>query len=52
MMHKAWSSIENVPIVFQGHASNFKVTQDTKLPMFTQIERFRAVTPVWIRRWL
>ena len=26
MMHKTWSNIEEVPIVFQGHSSNFKVT--------------------------
>ena len=27
MMHKAWSSIEEVPYVFQCHLSNFKVTR-------------------------
>ena len=27
MMHKAWSSIEEVPYFFQGHPSNFKVTR-------------------------
>ena len=30
MMHNAWSSIEEVPIVFQGHLSNHKVTYGTK----------------------
>ena len=31
MMHKVWSSIEEVPIVFQGHPSNFKVTRLKKI---------------------
>ena len=34
MMHKAWSSIEEVPIVGQGHPSNFKVTRDKKIAAF------------------
>ena len=33
------------PIVFQGHASYFKVK-------LTQIERFWTGTPIWIHRWL
>ena len=37
MMHKAWSSIERCPIVFQGHTSNFKVTRDKTSPILTQI---------------
>ena len=40
------------PIVFQGHPSNFKVTCLKKLSIFTQIGRFRTVTPVWIHRWI
>ena len=40
------------PIVFQGHPSNFKVTRDNKSPILTRIERFRAVTSVWIHQWL
>ena len=52
MMHKAWSSIGEVPYWFQGHPSNFKVTWDKKLPILTWIERFRTVTPVWIPPWL
>ena len=40
------------PIVFQGHISNFKVTQDKKSPILTRIERFRTVTSVWIHRWI
>ena len=30
MMHKAWSSIEEVLYFFQGYASKFEVTQDKK----------------------
>ena len=40
------------PIVFQGHLSNFKVKQDEKSPILTQIGHFRTVTPVWFHRWL
>ena len=40
------------PIVFQGHPSNFKVTQLKKSLILTQIGRFRTVTPVWIHQWL
>ena len=53
MMHKAWSKIEDVPccfprssVKFQGH------TGQKKSPIFSRIERFRTVTPVWIHRWL
>ena len=34
MMHKAGSSIEEVPYCFQGHMSNFKVTGDKKIADF------------------
>ena len=40
------------PIVFQGHPSNFKVTQLKKSSILTQIGRFRTVSPVWNHRWL
>ena len=43
---------ERCPIVFQCYSSNVKVTRDKKLPTLTRIERFRTVTPVWIRPWL
>ena len=43
---------ERCPIVFQGHLSNFKVTQLKKLLILTQIRLFRTVTPVWIQWWL
>ena len=46
-LNVAW---KRCPIVFQGHPSNFKVTGDKKSPIFTPIERFRTVTPVWIQR--
>ena len=39
-------------IVFQGHPWNFKVTRLLKSSNFTQIGRFRTLTPVWIHRWL
>ena len=52
MMHKAWSSIEEVPycfsrlsLKFQGH------TGHKNWRIFTQIERFWTVTPVLIHRW-
>ena len=40
------------PIIFQGHPPNFKVTRAKILTIFTRIERFWTVTPVWIHRWL
>ena len=40
------------PIVFQGHPSNLKVTQDKKWLILTRIERFRTVTQVWIHQWI
>ena len=45
----AW---ERCYIVFQGHPSNFKVTQDKKSPILTQIGRFRTVIPGRIHRYL
>ena len=52
MMHKAWSSIKEVPYFFQGHTSNCKVTRLKISSNFTQIGRFRTVTPVWIHWWI
>ena len=43
---------ERCPVVFQGHPSNFKVTQDKKSPILTRIECFRTVTSVSIHRWI
>ena len=52
MIHKAWSSIEEVPYIFQGHLSHFKVTRLKRLSILTHIGRFRTVTPVGIHQWL
>ena len=52
MMHKAWSSIEEVPYCFQGHTSNCKVTRLKKSSNLTQIGHFQTVTPVWIHWWI
>ena len=41
-------ALKRCPIVFQGHPSNFKVTQLKKLSNLTQIGCFRTITPVWI----
>ena len=46
MIYKAWSSIEEVSYWCQGHPSNFKVTQDRRSPILTQIEHFWTVTAV------
>ena len=43
---------ERCPLVFQGHLSIFKVTQDKKSPILTLFEHFRTVTLVWVHRWL
>ena len=37
MMHKAWNNIKKLPYCFRGHPSNFKVTQDKKLQILTQM---------------
>ena len=37
MIYKAWSSIEEYSIVFQGHPTNFKVTQDSKSPIWPKL---------------
>ena len=49
---KLEAAYKRCPIVFQGHLSNIKVTQEKKSMIFTRIWRFRAVTPVWIHWWL
>ena len=53
MMHKAWSSIEEVPYRFsrssvkvRGHAAKKKSS------IRTQIGRFQSVTLDWIHQWL
>ena len=39
-------------IFSHGQRSKVKVTEVKKLSNFTQIGRFRTVTPVWIHQWL
>ena len=52
MMHKAWSSIEEVPYCFSRSSVKFQGHTGQKSPIFTRIERFRTVTLVWIQWWL
>ena len=52
MMHKAWSNTEGVPYFFSEAIRQISRSRDIKLPILTQIERFRTVTPVWIHWWL
>ena len=49
---KLEAALKRCPIVFQGHASNFKGHTAKKSSNLTQIGRFRTVTPVWIHQWL
>ena len=46
MVHKTWCCLEEVPYIFWGHPSNFKVTLLKKSSILTHIGRFRTVTPV------
>ena len=46
------AQILKCPFVFQGHPSNFKVTQDRESPILTRFEHFRIVILVLIHRWL
>ena len=52
MMHKVWSSIEEGLCCFSKWSANFKVTQYKNSMIFTWIERFLTVTPVWSHKWL
>ena len=45
MMHKAWSSIEEVSYYFSRSSIKFQGHTGQKS---RQIERFQTVTPVWI----
>ena len=52
-LHKAWSSIEEVPYCFSMSSVEFEGHTTLKIvEFFTQIGRFRAATPVWIHQWL
>ena len=44
--------LKRCTIIFQGHPSNFKFMRDKKSQIFTRIEHFRTVTPVWIHQWI
>ena len=43
---------ERSTIIFQGHPSNFKVTQLKNCRFWPKLGRFQTVTPVWIHQWL
>ena len=51
MLHKAWSSIEEVPYCFPKSSIKFQGHMDIS-PISTQIERFWTVNPVWIHQWI
>ena len=40
MMHKAWRGIEEAPIIFRGHPSNFKIIWAKKID---------DLNPIWLR---
>ena len=52
MIHKAWSSIEEVRYCFSRSSVKFQGHTALKASNLTQIGRFRTVTPVWIHQWL
>ena len=52
MMHKAWSSIEEVPCCFSRSSIKFKGHTGNKSPILTRIQRFGIVTPLLIHPWL
>ena len=52
MMHKALSSIEEVPYCFSRSYIKLQGHTAKKSSILTQIGRFRTVTPAWIHRWL
>ena len=52
MMHRAWSSIGEVPYCFSQSSVKFQVHRRQKLLILTRIDCFRIVTPVWIHPWL
>ena len=52
MLHKAWSSREEMPYCFWRSSINFKGHTAHKSLILSQIRRFWTVTPVWIHQWL
>ena len=52
MMHKAWSSIKEVPCCFSRSYIKLQGHTAKKSSNLTQIGRFRNVTPVWMHWWI
>ena len=52
MMHKAWSSIKEVPYFFKVICQISRSRGTKKSPILIQIRRFPTPTPAWIQRWL
>ena len=52
MMHKAWSSIKEVPCCFSRSYVKLYGHTAKKSSNLTQIGCFRTVTPVWIHWWI
>ena len=51
-MRKAWCCLEEVPYCFSRSPVIFQGHMGQKIAFFTQIGRFRTVTPVLIHQWL
>ena len=52
MIHKAWSSIEEMPYCFWGSSVKCLGHTAQKPSILTRIERFRTVTQIWIHQWV
>ena len=52
MLHKAWSSIEEVPYCFLKVIRQILRTPVKKMSILTRIRYFQTVTPVWMHQWL
>ena len=52
MLHKAWSSIEEVPYCFSRSSVTFQGHTALKSVAFDPDWAFRTLTPVWIHKWL
>ena len=52
MVHKAWSSIEDVSYCFPRSSVKCQGHMGQKIADFDPNRAFRIVTPVWIHRWL
>ena len=49
---KLEATYKRCSMIFLGHLSYFKVTQDKISQILTHIRAFQTVTPVWIHQWL